>query len=287
MDPADSTPGAESRVDDQLRKAARWAQRLSAPRTGAPLPALAPDEPGGSRWAGLAGALERYAADVSGMPGAGSAIDVLRGLYGVEDAQSAMLATIERDVKLLSEGPFKSGQLLLSEAQRVGTQDPEYPQFLQQARDHFYDAHGLASSIQERALVEFHLGAVYALEGRRSDAEYWLGQSHESARQVIAELGAAAKNVKVLHSRGTAAALTYLYPAGMFVIPAKLKKVWSAERASGALEAFLPFLDCVTRAFNSISSDKQLPALKLEKTGEGTYALDVSPPSPERSRAPT
>jgi hypothetical protein len=186
-----------------------------------------------------------------------------------------MLSTIDRNVRLLREGPFKTGQLLLAEAGRVGPGDDAYSGFLHDARGHFYDAHELVASIQERALVEFYLGSVYALEGRPADAAHWLEQAHESAAQVMIELGSTADNVKVLHSRKTAAALTWFYPAGMFVVPAKMKKVWTAERASSALAAFLPFINSVARSYNVLSPRSQLAPMELEHERDGSITLDT------------
>jgi hypothetical protein len=141
----------------------------------------------------------------------------------------------------------------------------------------------LAASVQERALVEFYLGSVYALDGRPNDAEYWLQQSYESARSVVIALGSEAENVKVLHSK-TTAALTYLYPAGALVVPAKLKKVWTAERASTSLQGFLPFVNCVARSFNSVTKSQRLEAMEVSRSSDGTYELyvgePIDPPAP-------
>jgi hypothetical protein len=58
-------------------------------------------------------------------------------------------------VQLVRKGPFRSGQLMLEEAGRVGPGDDEYVTFLEKSRDHFFDGHGLAASLQERAVVEY------------------------------------------------------------------------------------------------------------------------------------
>jgi hypothetical protein len=130
------------RVDAKLREAARWAERRSM-RSSGELPATAAEDEPKARWTGLATAFEQYAVAASGVPGASSALGMLSALYGVEDAQAAMLGTIDRNVRLLREGPFQSGRLLLREPGRVGTADREYQHFLSTARDHFYDARGI------------------------------------------------------------------------------------------------------------------------------------------------
>jgi hypothetical protein len=275
--PANGADEKLGRVDKGLLRAAHWADRHSA-HGSSELPVSASEDEPKARWTGLASAFEHYAIDISGVPGASSAVGVLSALYGVEDAQAAMLGTIERNVSLLREGPFQSGRLLLQEAGRVGAADPEYQHFLSTARDHFYDARALAASVQERAIVEFNLGAVYALEGRPKDAEYWLRQAYDSARSVVTGLASGAKDVKVLHSKATTAAASSFYPAGALLLPAKLKKVWDAEHASRALEAFVPFVNCVVRSFNSLSTDERLEPMEMSRSSGGTYAVYVGGP---------
>lgn len=262
------------RVDKELLRAAHWAERRSV-HSSSGLPVTTSEDEPKARWMGVASAFEQYAVEISGVPGASSAVGVLSALYGVEDAQAAMLGTIERNVSLLREGPFQSGRLLLREAGRVGAADPEYQHFLSTARDHFYDARGVAASVQERAIVEFYLGTVYALDGRPKDAEYWLQQAYDSARSVVTSLASEARDVKVLHSKSSTAALSYIYPAGALVIPAKLKKVWAAEHASSALEAFAPFVNCVVRSLNSLSKGEHLEPMEVSKSSDGTYAVYI------------
>jgi len=265
-------------LDGTLRRAAKWTQNRLKRTADAPLPTVEDREMAGYRWTGLASAVGSYA--TAGVPGADSTINLLKALYGVEDAQAAMLSSIDRQVRLLREGPFRSGQLLLHEAGRVGPADEEYSGFLAKARDRFYDAHGLAASVQERALIELHLGLVAALINKPADAKHWLSKCCESCAQVVGELTATSQNVKVLHSRKVTAALT-LSTYGLYVIPAKLRKVWNAERAVGALEAFVPFVNCAANSLNAVSGNREASTLELRAVGDGTYELrHGGPPAP-------
>jgi len=266
-------------LDDALRRAARWIQKRSKRTPGPPLPIVDRPHMGENQWSGLASAVQSYAIAVSGMPAADSAISVLKALYGVEDAQVTMLNSIDRHVRLLREGPFRSGQLFLSEAQRVGPADEEYSSFLAKARDHFYDAHGLAASVQERAVIELRLGLVAALLGKRGDAKHWLAQCYESGAQVIEELTSRSRNVKVLHSRKTTVALT-VSGYGLYVIPAKLKKVWNAELAVSALQSFVPFVNCAADSLNAVSGSSQASPIQFRAIGDGTYELRYGGPPP-------
>lgn len=265
-------------LDGALRRAAKWMQKRSKRTADPPLPIVDGREMAENKWSGLASAVESYAIAVSGVPGADSAISVLKALYGVEDAQALMLRSIDRHVRLLREGPFRSGQLLLREAERVGPADEDYSGFLAKARDHFYDAHGLAASVQERAVIELHLGLVAVLIDKQADAKHWLGQSYESGAQVVEELTSRSRNVKVLHSRKITAALT-VSAYGLYVIPAKLKKVWDAELAVGALQSFLPFVNCAADSLNAVSGSSRAPAIQFRTVGDGTYELRYGGPS--------
>jgi hypothetical protein len=259
-------------LDDALRLATKWTQKRLKRTGDPPLPIAENREMAGYKWSGLASAVASYAIAASAVPGADSAINVLKALYGVEDAQAAMLSSIDRQVRLLREGPFRSGQLLLHEAGRVGPADEEYSDFLAKARERFYDAHGLAASVQERALIELHLGIVAALINKPADARHWLSKCYESCTQVVEALTSKSQNIKILHSRKTTAALT-LSAYGLYVIPVKLKKVWNAELAAGALESFVPFVNCAANSLNAVSGNSEASTIEFRAIGDGTFEL--------------
>jgi len=260
-------------IERDVRKGTRWIQSRSKRQAGG-IPTLPVEEAEPGRWMDVSRAVATFARSVPGLPaGAGPATALLQALYGIEDPQAVMLRSIDRNVKLLREGPFQSGQLLLSEVRRKGESDPEYGRLLRHARDHFFDAWGLSASIQERALVEFYLACTYALEGSRPDAEHWLAQSYASARVVVIELGSHVQNTKVLHSQKAVAA-TYLtmYPS-LVILPAKLRKVWKSERAAKALSEFLPFENCVANSLNSLSPSSKAEVMELVAVSEGAWEL--------------
>jgi len=276
-----------SRLDDALRRGVRWAQARSGHGSSEGPQVVAEQVAEAGRWAGLANASVAFALAQSGVPGAENALDLLRALYGIEDDQTRMLHSIERNVRLLQEGPFLAGRLLLSEAIRLGPGDPEHWRMLNAAKDKFYDAHPLASSVQGRAVVEMNLGLVWQALGRPQDARHWMQQSYESGRVVIAALAKQAGDIKVLHSRRSTAALTYLYPAGVFVIPAKLKKVWGSERARDTIGAFLPFVNCVAASLNALSESDPVPALELTGSQPDGFVLGEIPAQRAAHRKPS
>jgi len=275
-----------SHLDDVLRRTVRWAQARSGHGSSEGPPVVAEHVADAGRWAGLANASMAFALARSGVPGAENALDLLRALYDIEDDQTRMLHSIERNVRLLQEGPFLAGRLLLSEAIRLGPGDPEHRRMLSAAKDKFYDAQPLASSVQGRAVVEMNLGLVWQALGRPEHARHWMQQSYESGRVVIAALAKQSGDVKVLHSRWSTAALTYLYPAGVFVIPAKLKKVWGSERARDAIGAFLPFVNCVAASLNTLSESNPVPALELTGSQPDGFVLGEIPAQRAVDRKP-
>ena len=265
------------RLDAMLGRAARQMQARAVGGQAGELPVVDAPPPGDSRWRGLADATTVFALARSGVPGAESALGLIRALYDIEDDQSRMLHSIERDVALLRKGPFLTGRLLLSEAGRMGPADPEYRPMLSGAKDKFYEAEPLAATVQDRAVVELNLGLVWLALERPEDARHWLQQSYQSARLVIDTLAKQSGEVKILHSRWSTAALTYMYPVGVFVIPAKLKKIWDAERARGAIQSFLPFVRCVAASLNAVSPADPVPALALTHSASDGFVLGEVP----------
>ncbi|HEY6480908.1 MAG TPA: hypothetical protein VIZ00_12815 [Streptosporangiaceae bacterium] len=275
----DDAPAARAapRLDAMLGRAVRQVQARAGAGQAADLPVVAAPPPGEGRWRGLAGATAAFALARSGVPGAESALGLVRALYDIEDDQARMLNSIQRDVALLRKGPFLAARLLLSEAARMGPADPEYQRMLGGAKDKLYEAAPLAATVQDRAVVELNLGLVWLALGRPNDARHWLQQSYQSARIVIDTLAKQSGDVKVLHSRWSTAALTYLYPVGVFVLPAKLKKIWDAERARDAIQSFLPFLRCVAESLNTVSQADPVPALALTHSASDGFVLGEVP----------
>jgi hypothetical protein len=193
---------------------------------------------------------------------------------GSEDAQGRLLRSIDVKVDALVKGPYNTGRTYLREAQRLGADDPDAFNRLERAKETFYLAHGQATSVQSRSLVEYHLGLTWLLLGRRDDAVHWLAQSHGSALAVVNELARCSKNIKVLHSPTSIAAAAWFYPAGAVVLGMKFKKMVAAERARQTLSDTLPFLACIAGCHNSlVGEDEKLSALSLVDRGEEGFEL--------------
>jgi hypothetical protein len=262
-----------SRLDDQLVKLGRW--RAKRGTEDLPVVLNSGADPA-AKWLGVASSVAKFGPVASALPGGDQVLEMVRALYDIEDEQARVLHSIDSTVKLLKEGPFKAGRLLLSEAHRIGDRDEEGRRLLESAKDRFYDAQPLAASVQERALVELHLGLVWLALGRGQDARYWLEQAYQSARVVIEALVKQAGDVKVLKSKWATTALSIYYPAGLFVVPLKLKRVWSADRAGSALHEFLPFANTVAACLNSLSGRSVVPTLALAPAPGGGHVLHES-----------
>lgn len=226
-----------------------------------------------ARWFGLVSTVAQFGPVRSRLPGSDRVLPMIKALYDIEDEQAKVLHSIDANVKLLKEGPYRAGRLLLSEAHRIGDRDEESRKLLESAKDRFYDAQPLASSVQERCLVEMHLGLVWLALGRDDDARHWLEQSYQSARRVIDTLTEQAGNIKVLKSKWATTALSIYYPAGLFVIPIKLRRVWNADRSSGALTEFLPFANTIAACLNSLNAQPVVPTLQLTVSAYGERLL--------------
>ena len=216
-------------------------------------PMATPDVLG--QWGGLANAVTNYAINVGGLSGAHELIGVLRALIGSNEAQAGLLQHIDAKVEALVLGPYETGRTHLREAERVGGDDETQREHIQEAKNCFYQAHGQTVSVQSRALVEYHLGVSWLLLARRGDARYWLAQSHGSALTVVNELASRTHDVQVLHSRGTTAAASYFYPAGIVVLGMKFKKLMAAEQSKQALIEYVPFVGCAAKSHNSLIDD--------------------------------
>ncbi len=209
-------------------------------------------------------------------PGASQVLGLLGAICALENAQSEVLQTIDSNVKLLKEGPFRSGRLMLQEAYRVGEREHEGRRLLAASKDRFFDALPLSASVQEQALVEFHLGLVGLLLGNKDDALHWFTKAYGSSRAVVEALSEEAGDVKVLKSKWSATALTVSYGAVLLVLPFKVRRVMRASRARSALDDYLPFVNAVATCMNSVNAGPAAPTLTITLNPDGGRTLRES-----------
>jgi hypothetical protein len=139
-------------------------------------------------WGDLAAAIMRWAAEASGVPGGAAAVDVLLGLAGVQSTQVVLLQSIKKNTDLIRGEHLKTAKLNLTQALRVGPDDPSWGGFLDQAQKGLFKAHSVAVDDAEKAVVEFNLFVVWALLGRDNHSRYWFSQSQASAERAVDEL---------------------------------------------------------------------------------------------------
>jgi hypothetical protein len=302
--PGPKGPGEVRSADEPFKKFATWAEKYMqvaaeriVKRGGAdreastPVLDHAPSPSVLGQWSGLVGAVQNYALAVGDIPGGSEMVGILRAVVGSEDAQSRLLKSIDAKVDALVKGPYNVGRSFLSDAKRVAADDTASRRYVERAEDAFQEAKGQAPSVQSRSLAEYHLGLCHLLLGNRGEAIHWLAESHASAVAVAEELARCSKNVKVLRTQGATAATAWFYPAGIFVVGMKFKKMVTAERARQALDEMLPFVDCVAQCHNSLTEEAKanpLPALSLQSAGENAFELApvavVSRPPPGDGR---
>jgi hypothetical protein len=264
-----------------LGKVARWAQQRRAGDAELPLVAEPPAS-SLAAWFALTESVASIALAIAEVPGGAAEIKVVAALLGIQNAQNEMLQSINKKVSLLVEGPFRTGELHLREAKRVTSGHADYLEHLRRARDKFYDAHGLAASLQDRAVVELNLGLVYLVLGHRDDAEHWIFESYKSARRIVDELARSSGDIKVLQSKWTTAAAVYAYPVALPILAKKLRKVWNIQRALTALHNLTPFVNSTAACYNGITRSEPVPYLRFEQTGENEFTLQEIQEQPSR-----
>jgi hypothetical protein len=197
-----------SRTDQAIAKMAR---RLELRRKGdRKLPAITDQSAAPQQWWGVAKAACALADSVSGVPIAGPAIELLKAISRVEDAQTAMLAAIGRDVRLIREGPFHAAQEHLATAHRYKPQHPDYKGELKDAKKSLLQAWGQAASEEEKSLIRYHLGLVALLQyndtaeaedrlrkSYKQEAEYQLSESYRHCLSVVGTLAEDLKKTSV------------------------------------------------------------------------------------------
>jgi hypothetical protein len=206
------------------------------------------------------------------------AVDLIRAVEGAQQAQAEMLNAIHVDVELLRLQAFRSGQLRLEEAARIGPRSERYLTLLNEASTRFLDAEPTCNSLEERAVNELNLGLTLSLLRSPEDASYWLKASAVSGSEAARVLAEAAGNIKVLKSKKAAALAAIYYPAGIVVLlKKKKKKRQEAHVASEALADFLPFVNTAVTCHNALGLDAPMPVLELTQTGKNNWTLQEGP----------
>ena len=233
-------------------------------------------------WGSLVESVAILAATSAGVHGATEASKVILALFGIQDAQLAMLTRIRRDVELLRAGPFRAAQEQLAIASRKGPVDAEYQHHLQKAADLLVDALGQSASVEESSVIRFNLGVVAAVRGDAAEARHRLAESYRDCVGVVEELVTRATDVKVLKSRwasSAAASSAVALPGSLAYIGVlKFLKALKAHDAAIALESYVPFVNTVAQAGNAMGQAARNPGLRLRGTSQEGYELEWTAP---------
>lgn len=233
---------------------------------------------GGDSWGGVVAAFLRVVAQAAGAPGGAKSVDavvdLLHALHRVQDDQAAMLRSIQEDVELLRTAAYNSAQLLVSEAARVGPADDHYATYLDQATLSLFQALASCSSLEEQAVVQFHLGVAYLLLERRADAQHWLLQSCTTGRQVLEDLTSRADDTHVIHHKATAglaalasiAAAPVALPADIALLMKKHRKRALSKDAASALERLVPSVNASIACLNALGAAPPVPLLAVRRS---------------------
>ena len=202
---------------------------------------------------------------------------LVRALLDVEEAQTRLLKSIDDNVKLLRDGPFKTGRLYLHEAHRLVDSPERSEKFVERAQEQFYEAHALATQPMDRAAVEMHIALAAILLGLTDDARHWLEQAYAKAAFQARELADETGNTKVVKGRGIAQAATAYLTMGTsaaYLAAKKIRRTRSSNRAKEGLRGVLPLVSCIASLHTATGADPaELPALELVETKPDRFEL--------------
>jgi hypothetical protein len=194
---------------------------------------------------------------------------ILGQLYAVQQQQTKLLKSIQRDVKALVEGPYNAGVTHLEDAQKKHRTFEERRSLIIKARDKFVEARGNQQNLDPfyRAIVEREIGLCWFLCGSWIDAKDWFERSFASANQALMDEKASFDKKDIALSGSAvvggaavgfaAGALTGGF--GLLAIPAAAVAVKIAgdrnkdayARKRVLIELFIDSISSILRHFNS------------------------------------
>jgi hypothetical protein len=233
---------------------------------GTTLPGPTPEDIYG-KWVGLAKNAAKFGLAANAVPGGAAAVDLLASLVGLGDTKVALLKSIKNDTKLVREQSFRTTRTLLEEAERVGSRDPRYAGWIDDALKEFYKASA----------------------GKEGDARHWFSRSRLSARAAVNDLTRNGAFLYVRDERPStprnlrATLMKYVQTRGMILKECYpvvgtvvfYKPLQRAKAAAADLVSFANMVESVTAsAFNE---EKSVP-LELVEDRTGVMVLrEVSP----------
>lgn len=198
---------------------------------------------------------------------------LVRAMLDVEEAQARLLESIDENVKLLRDGPFKTGRLYLREAHRLVANPARSDEFVERAQEQFYQAHAMVTEPMDQAAVEMHIALAAILLGHPEDASHWLEQAYDKAAAQAIQLAEITGNTKVAKSFSRSAAI-YLAGGGLFLAAKKISKTRANHRAQDGLRELLPVVGCISALHATSGAEaEELPVLELVKLKRNQYEL--------------
>lgn len=254
--------------------ASTWAQRFERVKDATEVIDAISDGQGeddAKRWVAIGGAgLQLALAATTGNYG-----ELVQTVLAVEEAQTRLLQSIDENVKLLVEGPFKTGRIFLAEAYEVVETPERSAQFVEKAQAKFIEASALATEPMDQAAVEMHIAVTFILLGHSADSRRWLESAYEKTAPKVIELAKQTGNTKVMKGSSTKWTLliTGVYGAAWLAVK-KFKGIRRDKRAQDGLRELLPFLNCVAALHTASGGDPvELPAVELIEVKKGQYEM--------------
>jgi hypothetical protein len=124
----------------------------------------------------------------AGKAGVQEATKALRDIAGIQDAQLALLASIDHKVDLLIQGPFHAGRQKLEDAAQPGRDPEDRLHLLREARTFFDVSMSQDPDPLRRSLAALHLACVWTALGSQEDVRKRLEAAHtEAVLAMVAE----------------------------------------------------------------------------------------------------
>lgn len=214
-----------------------------------------------SRWIDVAKSASALADAVSPAPVAGLSVDLLIAISGAQDAQTALLSSIDRNVALIRTGPFRAAQEHLSSARDYGPEHSEYQHELRAARFSFVAALGQTDSQEEQSFIRYHLGLVELLRGDTEGAKRELTKSYQLCEKVVL--------TRVWFPPSKRESLRWQLISGIGSLPPfvvnHLRKHASLDgRGMTMLAGYAPFVSAVARTLNAVAGTATYRGLAID-----------------------
>lgn len=119
----------------------------------------------------------------------GKVIEAVIGEISEADTQQLILLdSIERNLRVLIEAPFKSGLFYLSDAVKPHRELTEKLALIDKAKDKFIEALVIEQDQLGKVQIRIYIGVCWVLLGKNKDACDWFEAAYKTVHQMIVDI---------------------------------------------------------------------------------------------------